>query len=361
MSSTDDVGEPSDSSSLAPGTVATYSKDVSWYVPGPPTVSPAMTKLLQEWSGIGPDSEAIASHVEAVREAAWKVHPYPCIGGYRFLGLGLFAHPSFNAVVDILTTPTSSGSLEPLFVDLGCCVGQDIRSLIYAGVPGSRVVGAELESAFIEIGYELFRDREKLGVRFLSEDVLALEDSGSTDLASESLQSSAREGLFKLIGYVSVIWTSAFLHLWDLSGQMAVCRKILLLLRDEPGVRALGRQLGSRIPHEKKHVTNKGGLMYKHSPESFRKMWGELLGQTGTQGDEETSILGSDGSRWEVQAWLEDDHPFAVQQRQKAGLDSNTNSDWLTKVSRATAGQAEGDQASREKTAFLVWEVRRAS
>lgn len=60
-------------------------------------------------------------------------------------------------------------------MDLGCCVGQDTRSLSYAGVPGSRILGVDLERSFVDIGYDLFRDKDRLGAQFVQADIMKLE------------------------------------------------------------------------------------------------------------------------------------------------------------------------------------------
>ena len=260
---------------------------------------------------------------------------------------------------------------EPLFLDLGCCVGQDVRSLAYAGVSGSRLIGVELEPAFVEIGYKLFRDREKLTARFLIGDILTLEESPPSPLTAinesqpDPFSPSKGHVLSPFVARISVIWVSAFLHLWDLQGQENVCRKILTLLHDEPGVRVLGRQVGNKTPAEIKHVTNKGGLMYQHNPESFKGMWARVLGHKG-EIEATGSLESTSHGRWEVSAWFEEDKPAQAQQQR---TDGQSDSDWLTKVAAESAGisvadakkaklaDETGDKDSR--TYFLVWEAER--
>ena len=57
-------------------------------------------------------------------------------------------------------------------LDIGNCFGHDIRKLVFDGVPGGNLAGVELRPEFIELGYELFRDRETLGARMVQGDVL---------------------------------------------------------------------------------------------------------------------------------------------------------------------------------------------
>lgn len=47
-------------------TSGTHSKEVSWYVPGPPTVPENLKDILVNWSGIDPDKQGIEKHVESI-------------------------------------------------------------------------------------------------------------------------------------------------------------------------------------------------------------------------------------------------------------------------------------------------------
>ena len=137
--------------------------------------------------------------------------------------MGLAAHPSYDKILSTLRSDSvevSTASVskvshilrtprQPLFLDLGCCVGQDIRLLAHAHVPGYRLVGADLEASFVELGYDLFRDREKLGAQFLFGDIFTLLDN--RDSASSSTAES--HPFHSIIGCINIMWCSAFLHL----------------------------------------------------------------------------------------------------------------------------------------------------
>ncbi len=45
-------------------------------------------------------------------------------------------------------------------IDFGCCLGQDVRQLIYDGVSIDQIRGYELDPFFIEQGYQLFQDEQ---------------------------------------------------------------------------------------------------------------------------------------------------------------------------------------------------------
>ena len=269
------------------------------------------------------------------------------------------------------TPSTTTVSINPLFLDLGCCVGQDIRSLVHASVPSSRIVGAELEPAFIDLGYDLFQDRGKLGVDFLFGDILKINgsirpSSPITDDSKSTLSSARGSTLQSLVGRVSILWCSAFLHLWDRPGQVDACRKMLLLMRNEKGVKIMGRHAGSRTPGLVKHITNPGGLMYKHNPESFQKMWEEEIIKDFKEGQGEgasttTTSGGTSPSKWIVRAWFEEDLFLTTKAPQDAG--QKPDSDWFTKVVGESSRLAEGSAGKEEKSngdvRILVWEMER--
>lgn len=94
--------------------------------------------------------------------------PYPCLGQFRFLELNL---ANRTDLYPRLLAGLRTGSQK--FLDVGCCLGQDIRKLVYDGVPGECLVGLELEAGFIDLGYELFRDRDTLKARFISGSIIS--------------------------------------------------------------------------------------------------------------------------------------------------------------------------------------------
>jgi len=83
-------------------------------------------------------------------------------------------------------------------LDLGCCFGQDLKKLIHDGAPASSLFVADLRSEFIELGYELFLDKHKIGVQFLIADIF---DPFSS--------------LKQLDDQLYVVYIGLFLHIFD--------------------------------------------------------------------------------------------------------------------------------------------------
>lgn len=137
--------------------------------------------LLEEYAGFAPDQ--VIPHIKELvsscpitnvadlssirlsqRERGFKTWPCPCIGHLRFLELTAATRPTYPNIVSRL----KSGQT---YLDVGCCLGQDLRKLMSDGAPSSQAMyGIDIEPAFFDLGYELFRDKEKMQATFLSAD-----------------------------------------------------------------------------------------------------------------------------------------------------------------------------------------------
>jgi hypothetical protein len=166
-----------------------------------------------------------------------------------------------------------------VFLDIGCCIAQDIRKLVRDGAPSKNTYGTDLKPVFMDIGYDLFLDRDTLQTTFIG-----------ADLFDESEAS----GLKVLENKVNIIHAAFFFHLFDLAGQTQAVRRVLKLFKDEVGCLLVGRQLG-RI---ESGVFDMG--KFRHNAESFKKMWEDVGKETGTE--------------WRVEAWLGEEDLWAKSQ-----------------------------------------------
>ncbi|MCJ1395292.1 hypothetical protein MMC18_008176 [Xylographa bjoerkii] len=213
--------------------------------------------LLEGYSGI--PAEDMNSHVYMIRDMAWEIFPWPCIGEFWFISLGLHSHPFYSPLLARL----KSDSVATL-LDLGTCLGQDLRKLVYDGIPASQLHGSDLFAEFETAGYALWRDKEKFHDRFIAADIFA-----------------TRGPLVDTEGTWDVISIFLFLHVWDLVDQKRACKRILRLLKPRPGSWIIGAQSGSANP---KHMPlqppfvplGKERSVYRHSVDTFRKMWEEV-------------------------------------------------------------------------------------
>ncbi|PVH83670.1 hypothetical protein DL98DRAFT_512858 [Cadophora sp. DSE1049] len=230
-------------------------KGVLWFNPTFPGLTEDQRDLLENYSHM--KSDFIIPHILSVRDKAWDVHPLPCIGQFRFIDLTLSRSPSYPHIQHLLK---AGGKL----LDLGCCFGQDLRKLVHDGAPASSLFGAELRREFIELGYELFLDKDTLGVQFLTADIFDPDSS-----------------LKQLDGQLDVVYIGLFLHLFDWEGQRKACERIVGLLKPEKRVLILGQQVGSLVACDVKFEGDK--KVTRHDLASFERLWKEVGEVTGTE------------------------------------------------------------------------------
>jgi len=242
-------------------------KDVPWYVEKVgPKLGDAARELLQSYSKV-PANE-VEDHIYKIRDEAWNVWPYPCIGGFRFLELAIGRSPYYSTILQRLKTGNEN------FLDLGCCFGQELRKLAADGAPSEHLYGSDLRPEFFDLGYKLWRDKDTLKSQFIAADVFDPES-----------------GLKVLDGKIDIIYIGAFLHLFDYKGQVEVCKRIVKLSRNKKGSVVLGRQVGNLVAGQQSHRTNPDNKMYRHTAESFQKMWDEVGEFTGTKWRTEAELL----------------------------------------------------------------------
>ena len=99
--------------------VGTRSKDVRWYTPTLETLDGPARELLEQYSRIS--SEQVIPHITEVRERAWEVFPYPCIGQFRFLELSISTHPAYERILGRLKGDKKEGKgYGDSLLDMGC-------------------------------------------------------------------------------------------------------------------------------------------------------------------------------------------------------------------------------------------------
>jgi hypothetical protein len=196
------------------------------------------------------------------------VFPYPCVGNWGFLNLSVLEGPVYGEVAQRVKT-------GDLYLDIGCCMGQDIRILVHDGAIAENLYGSDLKKDFWEIGYDLFLDRSTLNTKFIEADVFDVES-----------------GLKELDGKLDIVHAASFFHLFDWDGQVKAAKRVVQLLKPKPGVLIFGRQGGNSQAGDIKHVI-KDQTAYWHNPESWARLWKQV-------GDET-------GSNWETEAFLSEE------------------------------------------------------
>ncbi|KAJ6257434.1 Methyltransferase adrK [Drechslerella dactyloides] len=243
-----------------------------WFAPNETLALSTYAKdLFKNYSGIA--EEDIFAHIIQVREKAWNVHPYPCIGSFRFLDFAILESPAYQTVVEKLR---SGGK----YLDMGCCFAQDLRALAYAGVPSENLYGADLRPTFIQLSYDLFNDKHKLRSTFFHGNVFDLSSfrKVSGDQSDPSL-------FGELVGKVDIISARSFLHVFGAEDEFRAACQMAQILSSSNGSMIIGRQVGSTKPGLNSISLRKSEPVFRHNVETWKAFWTRVGEETNTQWD----------------------------------------------------------------------------
>jgi len=156
-------------------------------------------------------------------------------------------------------------------LDLGACLGQDIRKCVFDGAPSNNLYASDLFPEYEDLSYDLWQDRDSMPRNhYIADDILA-----------ENQKFSVGNLMMKLgPGQTDIIAITMFLHLFDYQNQLKVATRILRLLSHKRGSMILGSQAGVveaveqplKPPFDKTRDGEKR-TVYRHSPSSFTKLW----------------------------------------------------------------------------------------
>ena len=218
----------------------------------------------------------------------WDVFPYPCVGEFGFLDLNLCQRAAYPDIVRRLKSSQSARHL-----DIGCCVGQDIRKLVYDGVLPQQIVGIELQQGFVSLGFELFRDAGSLDARFVIADMLADTDTGDDKLVG-------------LYGSADTVHIGHVLHLFSREQQVKFLQRVITLCKSQPGVVIVGHCIGNVKAGPAAGAM--GSSSMRHNVESWTQLWEELSKLTGSGWELRTALddklgYGPSPSGWRDPNW----------------------------------------------------------
>lgn len=152
------------------------------------------------------------------------------------------------------------------FLDLACCLGQEIRQLVHDGAPSENTYGSDLYGGFFPLGYELFQHKSSLRTTFIAADIF--------DDASP---------LMGLAGKMNIIYVGDFFHLFNLEDQEKIAERIVQLLVAVPGSLVVGRHSGDEIAGEfSRSGDGSGRKHFQHNPQSWKELWDRVGERTGS-------------------------------------------------------------------------------
>lgn len=246
-------------------------KNVPWYRSNiDKKVTEETRELLEQYSNIPPSQ--VLQHVHTIRDKAWAIRSYPCTGLGLWLDPMLPKSPAYASIVQKLQ---AGGS----FLDIGCFIGQDLRRLVADGAPSDRLYAVDVVSHW-DVGYDMYRDRDRFRAHFIEADVLY-----------------PNAELGALMGTVDVVSITHVLHQWDWAQQVKAVEQVVRLSSGKGAV-VVGFQVGSVGVRERKASELAKSDAYWHDRGSFQRLWDEVGRETGTEWKCEARLLG-----WEEVGW----------------------------------------------------------
>ncbi|KAF8517680.1 hypothetical protein BU17DRAFT_49425 [Hysterangium stoloniferum] len=283
--------------------------------------------FFKEQTGLLNDEE-VRQRIISVQQKAYEISTYPCVRRFLFAKFNVTRSPAYKRVLTVGKTRKN-----PIFLDVGCSLGTDIRALISDGYPSQSVVGFDLVQPLWVLGHELFGSTgETFPVPFVEGDIL--DNSvvgGSEPLPRPPLTTAVvttdppsvqglTNSLLPLHGHVSAIYTGLFFHVFSEEVQTDVARRLAALLSPLPGSIIFGIHVG--LPEKGQHYDGAGGrYMFCHSPDSWRTMWEEEIFQPGSVKVEAKIV----DTKAEANSHTEDDAVY----KGRDNDDSQNNSNFL--------------------------------
>ncbi|KAI4191032.1 MAG: hypothetical protein LQ346_004818 [Caloplaca aetnensis] len=166
-------------------------------------------------------------------------------------------------------------SQPQLFLDRGCCLEQDLRKLVFEGVPSEDLYGLVGGRGAIDLGYDLFKDYAALKSRFNVEDIFHADSKkGNGDLNGNAWagkwKPSTSTDLASLENRMSITAANSFFHLYNYFDWLRLAKRGVQLLASGRGSLILGCQVGSTQPGEYTAFDNRG-TRYAHDVALFRQ------------------------------------------------------------------------------------------
>lgn len=177
-------------------------------------------------------------------------------------------------------------------VDVGCGLGQELRYyVVNERIESTQLCGFDLEQGLIDIGYELFRDRDRFKADLFAADLLGPWDP--------------QPRLAALRGTADLVQVSQVLHVFDWDEMMVAAKRMVALGRAVPRTLIAGTQIGSRNAGSygmpRRNVGT--GKHYRHNSESMATFWAQVGKETDSQWAVECAEIYSPAVEQNKNAW----------------------------------------------------------
>lgn len=181
-------------------------------------------------------------------------------------------------------------------IDIGCFLGSDLRRLAFDGAPTENLYGVDIVSHW-DVGFALYRDQDKFRAHFIEADMLSINEDNNAAGEATPLQA--------LRATADIVSISAVLHQWDWDDQVKAAKKVAALTKGTDAL-VVGYQIGNV---EAKQIWNEALKLHhwRHTPESFAKLWDQVGAETGTAWKTEGKLLSFEEMGWDSEdnKWME--------------------------------------------------------
>ncbi|KAG0699317.1 hypothetical protein DFH29DRAFT_983577 [Suillus ampliporus] len=225
------------------------------------------------------DEVALKTHIIDVQKEAYKVAPYGCIRGFDFL------HPNISKL-HIYDHILKRGSEEAILLDIGSCLGVDVRKAVEDGFPAHNIIASDIKEEYAELGRKLFKCSSEPS-HFISGDIfdpafLSIIRPASSVPEDVTPDIQTLRSLNDLRGHVGVIHASKVFHLFDEEKQLELARALGGLLSCEPGSIICGNHVIALEKGIVRHTVLGVDISYFcHSLDTWTTLWDGVVFEKG--------------------------------------------------------------------------------
>lgn len=176
----------------------------------------------------------------------------------------------YKRIVERLTLHNDESRPAATLIDLGTCLGQDIRKLIHDGVQPAQLLGVDKYPQFLTVGHHLFQDHAATQSCFQAADIFDGDEKGVLSTTA---------------GTWDIVASAQLLHAFDWAKQKQVVKLMFQLARGKGSWLAgllTGGLKGHSVPVPPPlvpvgvHVER-----YIHSAETLRQLFQEAADEVG--------------------------------------------------------------------------------
>ncbi|KAF2098759.1 hypothetical protein NA57DRAFT_75998 [Rhizodiscina lignyota] len=260
--------EEIDTGELDPGYTKLKSRDLPYFTKDEGVEE--IRDFFETYSGIPPDQ--LGQHIVEITNESFSAEQalgYQSLSMHRSICIYC---PLHHKALPLEGNRYLKETPDATFLDVGAYIAYDVRALHFAGIPSSTLNGTDL-LPFWDLGYELFRDRDRFSATFCHGDIL--------DFSEDS------EAARMFDGNVDVVFCGAIIHQFEWERGVLACKRLLKYARKSSGAMIAGNLVGSNVAEGiedfKKYTSGKytGKNPVKHSAESIKRLWKQASEELG--------------------------------------------------------------------------------